>query len=198
MKEAINIAIIGSHKIGKTTLYNEVVEALPPEYKIVCLDEIALEKIHNAKTFFAYMNVQEDILTHQLKVLEWTKKNEVSTFSDRSLIDNIAYAIVGRESPYPYALSGDAKSSLEILKVLSPVVSEAITHFYDYDLLFYIPIEFKLGNPTKEEVLYQWSVDDIIKRLLKLYGIKHYTIKGSVEDRKILVLERIKQYLGGE
>ena len=198
MAKVINIAVAGSHKVGKTTLYNEVVEALPPEFKIKCVGEMALREISEADTFFKYMAMQERILDKQIKLLDWAKENEVSTFSDRSLIDNAAYAIVGRESPYPYALSGDANSSLDIIKVLSPVISEAIAHFYLYDLLFYIPIEFNYGNPTKEEILYQWSVDDIIKRLLKIYGIKYYTIKGSVEERKILVLARIKQHMGGE
>ena len=198
MTEPLNIAVIGSHKVGKSTLYNGVVKALQPEWKIKCLDELAVEKISEADTFFKYMVMQEDILNHQIKVLDWMKENEVSNFSDRSLIDNVAYTIVGRESPYPYAFSGDAKSSLEIIKMLSPVVTEAIAHFYHYDLLFYIPIEFNYGNPTKEQILYQWSVDDIIKRLLKIYGIKYYTIKGSVEERKILVLARIKQHMGGE
>ena len=198
MIKVANIGILGSHKVGKTTLYREVVKELRPEWKISCLDELAKERISEVNTFFNYMTMQEGILTEQIKVLDWMKENEVSTFSDRTLIDNLPYMIIGRESPYPYALSGDYKSSLEIIKVLSSVVSEAIAHFYHYDLLFYIPIEFNYGSPTKEEILYQWSVDDVIKRLLKVYGIKYYTIKGSVEERKILVLERIKQHMGGE
>jgi len=198
MTKVTNMAIIGSHKVGKTTLYEKVVEELPPEYKIKCLDELAIEKISEATTFFSYMAIQEDILAHQIKVLDWVKENEVSTFSDRSLIDNFAYMMVGKYSPYPYAISGDLKSSREILKVLSPIVSQAIEHFYDYDLLFYIPIEFKLGSPSEEQIMYQWMIDDAIKHLLKIYGIKHFTIKGSKEDRKILTLARIKQYMEDE
>jgi len=198
MTKAINIAVIGSHKIGKTTLYNEVVEALLSKWNIVCLDEIALEGIAEANTFFKYMSLQEKILTHQIKVLEWAKENEVSTFSDRSLIDNLAYFNIGRESPYPYALSNDFKSSLEIIKVLSPVVSEAIAHLYDYDLLFYIPIEFKLGSPTKEQISYQESVDKVIKYILEVYGIRYHTVTGSIEERTRFVVEIIKQNMGGE
>ena len=198
MTEALNIAIMGTHKTGKTTLYNEVVKGLQPEWKIKCLDELAVERISEANTFFKFMAMQEDILIHQLKVLKWAKENEVSTFSDRSLIDNLVYMVVGRYSSYTYALSGDSKKSRDILEALSPVVSEAITHFYDYDLLFYIPVEFKLGEPTKEQLLYQWSINDIIKHLLNVYGIRHHVIKGTVEEIKTLVLETIKQYMEGE
>ena len=199
MTKAINIAIIGSHKVGKTSVFEEILKGgLPPDHNIEFFNEIAQEKISEADTFFKYMAMQEDILTYQIKVLKWAKENKVSTLSDRSLIDNLAYMNVGRYSPYSYALSGDAKSSRDILKDLSPVVTEAIAHFYDYDLIIYIPIEFKLGNPTKEQISYQESVDGVIKRLLEIYGIKHYTIKGSVEERKILAMEKIKQYMGGE
>lgn len=199
MTETINIALLGSHKVGKTTVFEEVLKGgLPPDHNIEFFNEIAQERISEADTFFKYMDMQEDILTHQIKVLKWAKENKVSTFSDRCLIDNLAYFNIGRESPYPYALSNDFKSSLEIIKVLSPVVSEAIEHFYDYDLLFYIPIEFKLGNPTKEQISYQESVDNVIKYILEVYGIKHHVVTGSVEERKNFIIEKIKQRMEGE
>ena len=90
MTEALNIAIMGTHKTGKTTLYNEVVKGLQPEWKIKCLDELAVERISEANTFFKFMAMQEDILIQQIKTLEWTKKNKLITFSDRILIDNLA------------------------------------------------------------------------------------------------------------
>lgn len=196
MTKAINIAVIGSHKVGKTTIYNRLERLLPPEIK--CLNEIALERISDVNTFFSYMKMEEDILTQQINTLKWAKENEVNTFSDRSLIDNLACMIVGRESPYAYALSDDSKSSLEIIKVFSPIVSEAIVHFYDYDLLFYIPIEFKFGDPTEEQILYQQDVDNVIKHLLKVYGIKHHTVKGSVAERTKFIIEMTKQYMEAE
>ena len=194
MTKSINIAIIGSHKVGKTTLYNRIERLLPPGHNIEFFNEIAQEKISEADTFFKYMAMQEDILTKQIKVLDWAKENEVSTFSDRCLIDNLAYFNMGRESPYPYALSNDFKSSLEIIKVLSPVVSEAIAHFYDYDFLFYIPIEFKLESPTKEQISYQENVDNVIKYILEVYEIKHYVVTGSVEERRKFIFDKINQH----
>ena len=199
MTEAINIAVAGSHKVGKTSVFEEIITgSLSLSYNIEFFNEFALEKISEADTFFKYMGMQEDILTHQIKVLKWAKENEVSTFSDRCLIDNLTYMIVGRESPYAYALSDDFNSSLEIIKVLSPVVSEAIAHFYHYDLIFYIPIEFKLGSPTDEQILYQRIIDDAIRHLLNVYGIKYHVVTGSVEERTKFVVETIKQYMRGE
>lgn len=191
----MEIPIIGSHKVGKSTLFDAVKATLSTEPKFHFMEEIALGEIADANTFFSYMEMQERILDIHLKRSEWVKKEGVKMISDRCLIDNLAYAIVGKYSPYVYALSRTYESTLKVLEELSPIVRKAISHFHDYDLVFYVPIEFKYGDPSKEEILYQESVDDIIKQLLKVYKIEHYTVTGSVEERKEFVLAMIKQHM---
>ena len=188
----MNVAITGSCSVGKTTLYEEIIKELPETF--FYFDEIKQDEalkshksmipFHIQDTFFAYMYSQERILAEQIRQLEWVKEHKVNIFSDGSLIDTLAYMIKGKESPYACALSGDAKSSLDILEVISTIVREAESCFYDYDLLFYIPIEFKHGNPSKKEILYQWIVDNTIKHLLDVYGIRHHEVSGSVKERK--------------
>ena len=192
----MEIPIIGSHKLGKTALFNAIRMALPAEPKFHFMEEIALGEIADAKTFFTYMEMQERILDIHLKRSKWAKKEGVNMISDRCLIDNLAYMIIGKYSPYLYAFSRTYESTLKVLEELSPIVREAISHFHDYDLIFYVPIEFNYGNPSKEEILYQENVDDIIKRLLKVYKIEYHTVTGSVEGRKRFVMETIKQHTG--
>ena len=191
----MEIPIIGSHKIGKTTLFEAVIEALSSELNFHSMREIALGEIADVNTFFTYMEMEERILDIHLKRSKWAKKEGVNMISDRCLIDNIAYMIVGKYSPYTYAFSRTYSTTLKVLEELSPIVSEAITHFNDYDMVFYVPIEFKYGSPTEGEMFYQSNVDDIIRELLKINNIKYHTVTGSVEERKNFVLDKIKQYM---
>jgi len=191
----MDVVIIGSHKIGKTTVFRAVKEAISSDYKIQFFNEDAQKVISEVDSFFSYMNMQEQILIRQIRSLNWTQKYGFNSVSDRSIIDNLAYMIVGRESPYLYAFPGDIRANIDELEKLSPIVPEVINRIYDYDLVFYIPIEFKLGNPTKEQILYQHTVNDVIKHLLKIYDNKHYTVTGSVEERRDTILDKIKQHM---
>ncbi|MCK4665924.1 AAA family ATPase [Candidatus Dependentiae bacterium] len=192
----MEIPIIGSHKLGKTTLFNAIRASPPIVPNFHFMEEIALNEIVDADTFFKYMEVQERILDIHLRRSKWAKKEGVNIISDRCLIDNLAYMIISKYSPYLYAFSRTYDSTLKVLEELSPTVREAISHLHDYDLVFYVPIEFKYGSPSKEEMLYQENVDDVIKRILKVYEIKHYVVKGSVEERRDFVIETIKQHSG--
>ena len=170
--------------------------ALEDEPRFHFLEEIAINEISDANTFFKYMEMQERILSIHLKRSEWARKKGLDIISDRCLIDNFAYMIIGKYSPYLYAFSRTYDSTLRVLEELSPIVREAISHLHDYDLVFYVPIEFNYGNPSKEEILYQENIDDVIRRILKVYEIKHHTVKGSVEERRDFVIETIKQHMG--
>ena len=110
------------------------------------------------------------------------------------MIDTVACMIRGKYSPYTYALSENDKISFKILKEISPVVVKAISHFYDYDLLFYLPIEFKYEEATEKELMRRWSIDHIIKDLLEVFGIRHHIITGNVCERKDSILRLIKDY----
>lgn len=192
----MEISIIGSHKSGKTTLFEAVRTALATEPRFHFLEEIAINEIADANTFFKYMEMQERILNIHLRRSEWAREKGLDIISDRCLIDNFAYMIIGKYSPYLYSFSRTYDSTLRVLEELSPIVRKAISHLHDFDPVFYIPIEFQYGDPSKSDILYQENVDYIIKRILKIYEIKHYVVKGSVEERRDFVIETIKQHLG--
>ena len=188
----MNVAIIGSCEVGKTTFYEKVMKELPDAFTYFY--ESTEDKKPETDTFFGYMHTQEKILKEQLRQLQWAKTHRMNILTDGSIIDTLACMIKGKESPYVCALSDDAKNSRDILEVISPIVQEAILHFYDYDLLFYIPVEFKRENLSKEEILYQWTIDNIIKHLLEVYGIRHHVVGGSVEDRKLFIKGMITEF----
>lgn len=189
----MNVAIIGSQKVGKTTLYKKIIESLPESF--FYFDEMPDELVPEANSFFSFMCGQEKILLEHIKRIEFEKKHElVSDLSDGSLIDTMAYMIVGRESPYTYAVSDDTESSVNLIKILTPAMREAMSYLHSYDLLFYIPIEFDCENSTKKDLLYRWTIDNTINRILKSNHIRHHTITGSVEERRDLVLGLIKDY----
>lgn len=188
----MNVAITGSNGVGKTTLYKEMIKKFPDTFTY--FHETPEDEKVEPESFFGYMYSQEKILKEQTRQLEWAKTHKLNILSDGSLIDNFVHMVMGKKSPYTYALSRDAKSSRDIIEVLSPIVCEAIAHFYDYDLLFYIPIEFKRDNISKEEILHQWTIDNLIKHILDVYGIKHHIVHGSVEERKDFVIRMITDF----
>lgn len=182
----MRIGIIGPHKVGKTTVFDEVVKELPG--KFVAVKELALSKdilITESNSFFDYMRLQEVILNEDLKYQKHEEglEEEKFTIYDRTMIDNFAYMITGVDSPYDYAFPGTIDENIELLRILSPIVVEAINRFKDYDLIFYIPIEFRFGEPTVEQIMYQERIDDVIRHLLIHYKIDYHTVRGSVEER---------------
>ena len=189
----MNIAIIGSRKTGKTSLFHALIKELPPEF--LQYEELEFKKVPEASTLLEYLHTQENILLKQIEYAEFEKAYpKIDIVSDGNLIDTMACMIRGKYSPYTYALSRDDKSSFEILKEISPPVIKAISHFYDYDLLFYLPIEFKYEEATEKELMRRWSIDHIIKDLLEVFGIRHHIITGNVCERKDSILRLIKDY----
>ena len=189
----MNVAIIGSCEVGKTALYEKIIESIPESF--FYFDEMPEELIPESNSFFSYMCGQEKILLEHIRHIEWEKKHELaSNLSDGSLIDTMAYMIVGKGSPYTYAVSDDAESSVKLMKILSPAMREAMSYLHSYDLLLYIPIEFDCENSTKEDLLYRWTIDNTINRILKSNSIRHHIITGSVKERTNLVLGLIKDF----
>lgn len=192
----MRIGIIGPQKVGKTTLFDEVIKELPA--KFVAIKELALSKdilITESNGFFDYMRLQEVILNEDLKYQkhEESLEEEKFTIYDRTLIDNFAYMVSGVYSPYDYAFPGDIDENIELLGILSPIVVEAIDRFKKYDLIFYVPIEFRFGDPTVEQIMYQERIDDVIRHLLIRYEIDYHTVRGSVRDRVQFILKTFQK-----
>ena len=192
----MNIAIIGSHGVGKTELFDDVVAELGLDF--VHIEDIGLNDVEKSKGFFDYMHAQEQIIAERICDVNWDRNhNGDSIIIDGSIISDLAYMILGDHSYYDLAFPGNIKNNIDVLKNISPVIMEAIDHFHVHDLLFYIPIEYDYGEQSLEEMPtkefnHQREIDIIIRRLLENYNIAHRTITGSLEERKETVLDTIK------
>ena len=192
----MNVSIIGSHGVGKTELFESVMEELGSDF--VRIEKIDLKEVEKSKDFFSFVLEQVGVISKRIHDIQWDKINNVENIIiNGSVISDMAYLIDGKFSNYEYAFPGHIKNNIDVLKNTSPTVIEAIDHFHDHDLLFYIPIEYNYGEQSYEgmpikEFNHQREIDEIIRQLLENYHIPHRTIIGSLEKRKETVLDTIK------
>ena len=191
----MNISIIGSHGVGKTELFESVMEELGSDF--VRIEKIDLKEVEKSKDFFSFVLEQVGVISKRIHDIQWDKINNVENIIiNGSVISDMAYLIDGKFSNYEYAFPGHIKNNIDVLKNTSPAIMEAIDHFHDHDLLLYIPIEHDYGEHTREsllskEFIHQRKIDLIIGYLLEEYHIPHKTVTGSLEERKETVLDDI-------
>ena len=192
----MNVSIIGSHGVGKTDLFESVMEELGSDF--VRIEKIDLKEVKKSKDFFSFVLEQVSVIAKRIRDIQWDINHDVENIIiNGSVISDMAYLIDGKFSNYEYAFPGHIKNNIDVLKNTSPVIMEAVDHFHDHDLLFYVPIEYDYGEhsygemPIKE-FNHQREIDSIIRYLLEEYHITHRTIIGSLEERKETVLDTIK------
>jgi len=193
----MNIAIIGAVDTCKTTLFEEVVTKLPPEFtrieKFVPMYTMA------PRGLFEFMCRQEEILIDQIDQIDWECEVEgVNIVNNGSVIDTFARMLVGKGIYYKYAFQGNIEKNIDILRNASHPVLKAFSHFYSYDLLFYLPIVVNYGDPsrpkeTQRELNQKINVDETIRYLLRTLNIQHNIVTGSAEEQRDFVLEKINE-----
>ena len=180
----MKIGITGSHGVGKTTLAKvastrlrlplipEIVRKVTEEGFAV-LTEDSETNVNSQLAMFGYQMVEEQRLD--------------SFISDRILLDYYIYTRELVEQSLPYVF-------LESMKQLTYDYCA-----YEYDFIFYIPIEFSLDGDgfRAVDIEQQKKMDDRISLALgeisKDYGTKIFTVEGSVEDRLEGILNKIKE-----
>lgn len=191
----MNISIIGSHGVGKTELFESVMEELGSDF--VRIEKIDLKEVEKSKDFFSFVLAQVGVIADRFSDIQWERDCGSDDFvCEGSFVSDVAYLIDGKFSNYEYAFPGHIKNNIDVLKNTSPAIMEAIDHFHDHDLLLYIPIEHDYGEHTREsllskEFIHQRKIDLIIGYLLEEYHIPHKTVTGSLEERKETVLDDI-------
>ncbi|HRH22145.1 MAG TPA: ATP-binding protein [bacterium] len=160
----MRIALTGSHGVGKTTLFDNLV--LPRHNKI---QEAARAEIARQGKLPHEMS-EEEFFNFQLSLVHKQIELEQGDFiADRSLFDMLAYA---QDHPEHH--------------LLRAIIEE---HYRPYDYVFYIPIEFALviDDVRKDDLRYQKTIDERIKKLLAEYQINYITISGAKERRLDLI-----------
>jgi nicotinamide riboside kinase len=160
----MKIAIAGSHGVGKTTFARQLARRLGYRYIPDIVRKEAPKKglVINEKT---PPEVQFYFVATQW-LLE--AKTPESWIADKSLLDYLVYGeIVVKE------------------KVFRRAIRELVKRNADYDLVFYLPIEFAMkqdGLRSNDEE-FRRAVDMRYKRTLKELGIKYIIVSGSPKER---------------
>jgi len=171
----MRIGITGTHGVGKTTLVNELEKYT--DHQII--KEIARRYPRGInENPVTEINRQLDIFHAQM---EEELNNNIGFVSDRTTIDNAAYMI------YTLREYMNDLSLKDIVLVINNIYL-AINNMSEYDVIFYIPIEFPCEDDgfrdTDEQ--YRQEIDFIIDTLLMEF---RNTITGTVEERVKKVLE---------
>lgn len=186
---SLKIAFTGSHCTGKTTLLNDVKDALQSNIVVNDVTEVARKIIE--KGYPLNMDATIDSYVHYINdqlEAEKTKMEGCDVFiSDRTLLDPVAYAMVNSKLPRPYI----PQYFIEMMKNIWLMEKEK------YDIYIYFPVEFELEmdgvRPFDEN--YRRQIDDMIVKLLEDNGIKYVKITGNREERTNYLLTLIDNCL---
>lgn len=167
----MKIWITWSHWVWKTTLLNE----LKKEYlNFWYIEENAREVIKQLWRPQEMNKKDRGVFQYIIMMSQIIKEKEQLNFiSDRTVFDILAYS--------------------KNLYLYDKIKNKFLENKNNYDIVFYIPIEFKLENDwiRFEEKEYQKQVDRKILKLLKKYNIRYITITWNIDER----LEQIKKSL---
>lgn len=173
----MKIAFTGSHSTGKTTLIKEVEKSLPHTLTIKCVTEVArriIERgcpLNNDATVTSYIHYINDQLTEERDINCYD-----IFFSDRTLLDPLAYMIANKDFPGPVI----EDYFIEMMENVWLLEKER------FDVYLYFPIEFPLAydgiRPSDER--YRAAVDRAILSVLQKHNVNYITITGSLAERK--------------
>lgn len=168
----MKIAIVGSHCVGKSTLAKGLVKELNCAY----IPDVAVEAFE--KNFVINENTPAETQFWILsKQLEYERNLGENWVSDKSLLDNIVYGSIVLKD----------KQALSVIK-------EIVRNNLNYDLLFYLPIEFPLVDDgiRSMDPKFQKDVDERFLACLSDFNLAYHTIQGGKKERLKRALEIAK------
>ena len=167
----MKIAIVGSHGVGKSTLSKNLAKIL----NLPIIPDIVVEAYHKGFTINENTPLETQFWLFA-KQLELERNFADHWIADKCLID--------------YSVYGDVLLSDQRAKEL---LSEMIQRNSQYDFVFYLPIEFPIEDDgiRSTDPQFQASVDSRFLEVLNAWGIKYYTVNGTVKQRLKRILEII-------
>ncbi|BAV06653.1 AAA domain-containing protein [Filimonas lacunae] len=170
----MKIAIIGAHRVGKTTLAEQLQEQMPT----FVLNREPYYELEESGYQFAETPYVDDFLKQFSFSVQQISESENNTLFDRCPIDILAYI-----------------HAIDPGKSLQSLFETTYSVIHEIDLLVFVPIEdpdiihcdtadFPKLRRKVNEILYNW-IDD--------WGIKTIEVKGTLINRKKQVLDAIKQ-----
>ena len=168
----MKIAITGSHRVGKTTLAETLLEALP-SYDHHMEPYYELEE--SGYTFSDIPDIDDFIKQFNYSVKQISKAGSDAIF-DRCPIDMLAYI---------YAID-EAKNIQSLFSIAQQIISEI-------DLLVFVPIENPdiISCQESELPALRERVNDILSEWLGDFDIKVIEVSGSLQNRRAQVLKEL-------
>lgn len=168
----MRIAFTGAHRVGKTTLAEEIAYHLP-HYEFKNEPYLQLEE---EGYFFSEIPTVDDYIEQFNFSVEQIQDSENDVIFDRCPLDLLAYIYT----------TGKAKN-------VSALYEEMSTAIAQIDLLVFVPIE------TLDLILCQESdlpdlrdeINDLLQDWIGDFDTEILEVTGSLEDRKKLVLDKI-------
>ena len=184
----MNIALTGSHGVGKTTLGFELYKYYAKK-KVTFFSEGIPRKII-AKGFplgdLATMDSYVEYIVGQLSALSQAKQYDLY-ISDRTLLD-----------PYAYALANEnSNKSLITCRELELLHQVWLLERKEYDLYLFLPIQFNMVNDGVRPVgeRYRELVSQTILNLLHENNLNYITVTGSPQDMLLQATQSINRLL---
>lgn len=176
------IAVIGAQCTGKTTLVNELSDIL----KIPKITEVARRYNIPRAPSIKHVSLQLNILSDQISAEYNTYRTNGSFVSDRSTIDNMAYWLC---NAHDYATDDEKES------YMTTCIRNVFGNENRYTHVFLVQPEFAIEDDGFREIdpVYQNEIHTIIKTILRIYNIKHYTLTGDLQSRIQQALEILSE-----
>jgi predicted ATPase len=175
-------ALTGAHGTGKTSLCTKlktdglsgrsitISKEMPRVITDLLGDPTFFQRTNNTllrqMLLFTYQTVEESMVSSQADVI----------VCDRTVVDHLAYSVV----LFP------AFERTQEFAALSAILKTWLT---TYQLIFYVPVEFKVVSDgvREDDIDFQARIDAKIRDLYLLLGQKTITISGSIEERATMV-----------
>lgn len=168
----MRIAITGSHRVGKTTLAEEIAESLP-DYEFINEPYLQLEE---EGYLFSEIPTLEDYIEQFNFSVEQLQNSDDNAIFDRCPLDLLAYV---------YAV-GKKKNISDLYEEMAAAIAEI-------DLLVFVPIEkFDLivcqGSDLPN---LRQEVNDILEDWIGDFSNEILEVTGTLEKRKKQILDKI-------
>ena len=169
----LKIAFCGAHGVGKTTLIDSL--DIEPNKRI---KEIARELLKEFWDLQSMATISK--LRFQSKCFKKQKEAEERLrdtwfVSDRSIHDIYVYT---------HMVDVEWEFAIEFKEYIMKAMHDEIKQ-NNYDIVFYIPIEFELENDgvRNMDLQFQKDIDSMIHNSLIINKVPFITLKGTIEER---------------
>ncbi|UHO40628.1 AAA family ATPase [Chryseobacterium capnotolerans] len=168
----MRIAFTGSHRVGKTTLAEEIAESLP-DYEFINEPYLQLEE---EGYLFSEIPTLEDYIEQFNFSVEQLQNSDDNAIFDRCPLDLLAYV---------YAV-GKKKNISDLYEEMAAAIAEI-------DLLVFIPIEKVDLIVCRESDLpnLRQEVNDILEDWIGDFSNEVLEVSGTLENRKKQILDKI-------